>query len=129
MNNLFLKATLSLLFLNFLYSRPVPFNGEDLLKLLTSQNDNEKIEGKYYVLGFWQGFLKAERLGLKNESLRGNLSYIESEKFYKDNILVPKHIKSKQILEIVIRYLEENPTLRMKDSPSLIFEALYKYFN
>ena len=107
----------------------MPFNGEDLLKLLTSQNDNEKIEGKYYVLGFWQGFLKAERLGLKNESLRGNLSYIESEKFYKDNILVPKHIKSKQILEIVIRYLEENPTLRMKDSPSLIFEALYKYFN
>ena len=125
----FLKILLLFFILNIPYSKPDPFNGEGLYNLLTSQNVSEKIEGKYYVLGFWQGFLKAERLSLKNESLRGNLSYTESEKFYKENIMVPKHIKSKQILEIVIKYLENNPASRMKDSPTLIFEALYKKFN
>ena len=78
---------------------------------------------------FWQGFLKAERLSLKNESLRANLNYSESEKFYEENLMVPKHIKSKQIIEVIINYLERNPSLRAKDSPTLIFEALYKKFN
>tara|TARA_B100001996_G_scaffold368584_2_gene341268 strand:+ start:500 stop:889 length:390 start_codon:yes stop_codon:yes gene_type:complete len=129
MNTIFYKLVLLLCFLNISYSQKGPFNGEGLYKLLTSQNINEKIEGKYYVLGFWQGFLKAERLGLKNESLRSNFNYVESENFYSENILVPKHIKSKQILEIVLKYLEKNPNLRMKDSPTLIFEAIYKRFN
>ena len=111
------------------FPKPLPFDGEGLFKLLTSQNVAEKKEGKYYVLGFWQGFLKAERLSLKNESLRDNLSYSESEKFYAENLLIPKHIKSKQIIEIITKYLEKNPSLRAKDSPTLIFEALYKKYN
>ena len=118
-----------IIILSILYPKNDPFNGEGLYKLLTSKIESEQIEGKYYVLGFYQGFLKAERLGLKNESLRANQSYSESEKFYNDNIMVPKHIKSKRILEIVLKYLEKNPNIRSKDSPTLIFEAIYKKFN
>ena len=116
-------------FLTGLYSNQDPFIGEGLYFLLTN-NDKEKIiKGKYYVLGFWQGFLKAEKLALKNESLRANLNFKASENFYNNNRLVPNHIKSKQILEIVIKYLEKNPQLRKKDSPTLIFEAIYNKFN
>ena len=129
MRKIFYSIYLLLFLQNIGYSKPLPFNGEGLFRLLTSQKIAEKIEGKYYVLGFWQGFLKAERLSLKNESLRDNLSYSESEKFYAENLLVPKHIKSKQIIEIITKYLEKNPSLRAKDSPTLIFEALYKKYN
>ena len=118
-----------IIILSILYPKTDPVNGEGLYKLLTSKIESEQIEGKYYVLGFYQGFLKAERLGLKNESLRANQSYSESEKFYNDNIMVPKHIKSKRILEIVLKYLQKNPDLRGKYSPTLIFVAIYKKFN
>ena len=124
-----MKIFYFIIILSTLYPKTDPFDGEGLYRLLTSKIESEQIEGKYYVLGFYQGFLKAERLGLKNESLRANQSYSESEKFYNDNILVPKHIKSKRILEIVLKYLQKNPDLRGKDSPTLIFEAIYKKYN